>query len=183
MPEDSRGGAPRCEPESADHTSKAGFEVGHAIEIVVGYHQQKRPKAELNSKSQQRTIGSCQTDEALAVLARHCVSRLRKDGGPFSAGVGGNYFAWVLSQSKEHRHLRLEGRQTVIHIDPGRSCSSGPCSSSAPALQRRTMPIPGCAERTMSSSIFNHSGPRWVFPRCRNYFGYHVTVTLWYLAH
>ena len=50
------------------------------------------------SAEQQKAIGPCQTDEALAVLERHCVSRLRKDGGPFSAGVGGSYFEYVVTQ-------------------------------------------------------------------------------------
>lgn len=50
------------------------------------------------SAEQQAAIGSCQTDEALAVLERHCVSRLREDGGPFSAGVGGSYFEYVVTQ-------------------------------------------------------------------------------------
>jgi len=49
---------------------------------------------------QQRAIGPCQTDEAFAVLERHCVARLRKNEGPFSPGVGGSYFAWIFSHSK-----------------------------------------------------------------------------------
>jgi hypothetical protein len=49
---------------------------------------------------QQKAIGLCQTDEALAVLERHCIARLRKNEGPFSPGAGGSYFAWRLSHSK-----------------------------------------------------------------------------------
>jgi len=52
---------------------------------------------------QQKAIGTCQTDEAFAVLERHCVARLRKNEGPFSPGVGGSYFAWILLHSKQDR--------------------------------------------------------------------------------
>ncbi len=77
-----------------EFTSKGIMNVDSSLEAILLFKSL--------SADQQKAIGSCQTDEALAVLERHCVSRLRKDGGPFSAGVGGNYFAWVLSQSNEN---------------------------------------------------------------------------------
>lgn len=49
---------------------------------------------------QQKELGNCHADEALAVLERHCVSRLRRDEGPFGVGVGGAYLAWVRSSNK-----------------------------------------------------------------------------------
>jgi len=49
---------------------------------------------------QQEAIGPCQTDEAFAVLERHCVARLRENEGPLRPGVGGRCFGWILSQSK-----------------------------------------------------------------------------------
>jgi len=50
---------------------------------------------------QQEAIGPCQTDEAFDVLERHCVARLRKNEGSFRPGVGGSYFAWILSHRKQ----------------------------------------------------------------------------------
>lgn len=48
--------------------------------------------------AQQEAIGECGVDEALRVLERHCVSRLRKGEGPFSPAVGGQFFEYVLSR-------------------------------------------------------------------------------------
>lgn len=45
---------------------------------------------------QQQAIGSCKADEALGVLERYCNAGLRKNQSPFSPGVGGRYFEYVL---------------------------------------------------------------------------------------
>ncbi len=50
------------------------------------------------SAEQRQAISTCHDDEAFAVLERYCVSRLRKNEGPFSPGVGGNYFEYVVRQ-------------------------------------------------------------------------------------
>ncbi len=73
-----------------EFTSKGVMNVDSSLEAILLFKSL--------SAEQQAAIGSCQTDEALAVLERHCVSRLRKDGGPFSAGVGGSYFEYVVTQ-------------------------------------------------------------------------------------
>jgi hypothetical protein len=44
-----------------------------------------------------QAIGPCGVDEALAVLERHCTTRLRRGESPCSPGVGGRYFEWVLA--------------------------------------------------------------------------------------
>lgn len=46
----------------------------------------------------QEAIGFCGVDEALGILERHCVSRLRKGEGPFSPAVGGRFFEFVLNR-------------------------------------------------------------------------------------
>jgi hypothetical protein len=73
-----------------EFTSKGIMNVDSSLEAILLFKSL--------SAEQQAAIGSCQTDEALAVLERHCVSRLRKDGRPFSAGVGGSYFEYVVTQ-------------------------------------------------------------------------------------
>jgi hypothetical protein len=73
-----------------EFTSKGIMNVDSSLEAILLFKSL--------SAEQQAAIGSCQTDKALAVLERHCVSRLRKDGGPFSAGVGGSYFEYVVTQ-------------------------------------------------------------------------------------
>jgi hypothetical protein len=75
---------------NAEFTVKGIMNVDSSLEAILLFKSL--------SAEQQKAIGSCQTDEALAVLERHCVSRLRKDGGPFSAGVGGSYFEYVMTQ-------------------------------------------------------------------------------------
>jgi hypothetical protein len=74
-----------------EFTSKGIMNVDSSLEAILLFKSL--------SAQQQKVIGSCQTNEAFAVLERHCVSGLRKDGGPFSAGVGGNYFEYIVSQS------------------------------------------------------------------------------------
>jgi hypothetical protein len=73
-----------------EFTSKGIMNVDSSLEAILLFKSL--------SAQQQKAIGYCQTDEALAVLERHCVSRLRKDGGPFSPGVGGSYFEYVVTQ-------------------------------------------------------------------------------------
>ncbi len=75
---------------NAEFTVKGIMNVDSSLEAILLFKSL--------SAEQQKAIGSCQTDEALAVLERHCVSRVRKDGGPFSAGVGGSYFEYVMTQ-------------------------------------------------------------------------------------
>lgn len=74
-----------------EFTSQGIMNVDSALEAILLYKSM--------SAEQQKAIGSCRTEEALAVLERHCVSRLRKNEGPFSPGVGGAYFEYVLKQA------------------------------------------------------------------------------------
>ena len=73
-----------------EFTSKGIMNVDSSMEALLLFKSL--------SADQRKAIGFCQTDEAFAVLERHCVSRLRKDGGPFSPGVGGGFFKYIAEQ-------------------------------------------------------------------------------------
>jgi hypothetical protein len=73
-----------------EFTSKGIMNVDSSLEAILLYKSM--------SAEQQKAIGSCRTEEALAVLERHCVSWLRKNEGPFSPGVGGAYFEYIAIQ-------------------------------------------------------------------------------------
>ena len=70
-----------------EFTSKGIMNVDSSLEAILLF--KSLPAA------QRDAIGLCQADEAFAVLERHCVSRLRRDEGPFSPGVGGCYFELI----------------------------------------------------------------------------------------
>lgn len=46
-----------------------------------------------------RLIGPCEAESAWSILESHCLSRLRRDQGPFSPGLGGRYFESVLRRT------------------------------------------------------------------------------------
>jgi hypothetical protein len=52
------------------------------------------------SPEQRQAVGSCHADEALAILERHCVTRLGKNQGRFSPGAGGDYFEYIVQQRR-----------------------------------------------------------------------------------
>lgn len=72
-----------------EFTSQGIANVDSALEAILLFKSL--------SSEQQQEIGNCHADAALDVLERHCVSRLRRNEAPFSAGVGGAYFALVRS--------------------------------------------------------------------------------------
>ncbi|MFO1007260.1 MAG: hypothetical protein U0929_14965 [Planctomycetaceae bacterium] len=48
------------------------------------------------SPEQRQAVGSCHADEAPSILERHCMPRWRKNEGPFSPGVGGDHFEYIV---------------------------------------------------------------------------------------
>ncbi len=76
---------------NAEFVSQGVMNVDSALEALLLFKSLPAEK--------QQAVGVCDVDEALGVLERHCVARLRKNQGPFSPGVGGRYFEYVIRRS------------------------------------------------------------------------------------
>ena len=70
------------------------------------------------SPEQRQAVGSCHADEALAILERHCVTRLRKNQGPFSPGVGGYYFEYIVQQRRRCPACSLIKNENRLGMSP-----------------------------------------------------------------